>query len=230
MAVPKHIGIIMDGNGRWARRQGKKRFQGHQEGLKTAKRIVRRARERGVSWVSLYAFSTENWRRDENEVSFLMGLIGKHLRREYDFYRDNGIRVVHSGNLAGLPAEVQKEILKVGEETSCFSGITVNLLINYGGRDSILRAIRRWQESENPGPMDEQNLRRFFDQPEMPDADLIIRTAGEQRMSNFLLWEGAYAEYYFTPKLWPEFQEEDFDDALAEFQSRERRFGGAENS
>ncbi len=226
MTVPVHIGFIMDGNGRWARQRGKNRIQGHQEGLKTAKMVVRKAREYGIQYVSLYAFSTENWRRAESEVSFLMGLIGKHLRREYDFYRKYGIRVVHSGDLSGLPAEVRKEIHDVAEDTRDFNGLTVNLLINYGGRDAVIRAVRRWQKAENGEDLTEESLRCYFDNPDIPDSDLIIRTAGEKRMSNFLLWEGAYAEYVFSEKLWPDFEETDFEAALKEYASRDRRFGG----
>lgn len=228
MALPQHIGIIMDGNGRWAKAQGKQRIRGHQEGLKAAKAVVKRARERNIPYLSLYAFSTENWQRAEEEVSFLMGLIAKHLKREYDFYRREGVRVVHSGNLELLPTEVQKEIRDVSRDTADFKGITVNLLINYGGRDSVLRAVQRWQKDPQKRELSAETLRTYFDQPEIPDADLIIRSAGEQRLSNFLLWEGAYAELVFSPKLWPDFSGEDLDKAIEEYQGRERRFGGAE--
>ena len=227
--LPQHLGIIMDGNGRWANARGLKRTDGHREGLKAAKRVVRRASELGVPFVSLYTFSTENWNRTPDEVKFLMGLVGTNLRREYPFYEENNIRVLHSGDLRGLPETVQKELRAVEADTASFTGTRVNLAINYGGRDEILRAFQRMSASEDytigtkPDP---DLLHHYLDRPEFPDLDLVIRTGGERRISNFLLWELAYAELWFSPKLWPDWSGDDLSEALQDFQSRKRNFGG----
>jgi len=224
---PEHIAIIMDGNGRWAQNIGKPRSYGHQEGLKTAKRITLAAAKTGIRYLSLYVFSTENWKRAESEVSFLMQLLKHHLKKEYDFYRENQIRVLHSGDLEKLPADVRKEIRDVTESTSSFTGLSVNLAINYGGRDEIIRAFNRWKNdnTENTGVFSENNLKKYLDQPDIPDPDLIIRTAGEMRLSNFLLWEGAYSELFFSTKYWPDWNEEDLLAAVDSYCNRERKFG-----
>ncbi|MFO7781544.1 MAG: polyprenyl diphosphate synthase [Spirochaetia bacterium] len=227
--LPRHIGIIMDGNGRWARARGLKRTDGHREGLKAAKRVVRRASELGIPFVSLYTFSTENWNRTPDEVKFLMSLVGTNLRKEFPFYEENNIKVLHSGDLHGLPETVQNELKAVERDTDGFSGTRVNLAINYGGRDEILRAFARLSASEDytPGEKpDPELLARYLDRPEFPDLDLVIRTGGERRISNFLLWELAYAELWFSTKLWPDWEGADLVDALRDFQSRKRNFGG----
>ena len=230
-ALPCHIGIIMDGNGRWAAARNKPRSYGHREGLEASKRVVRAAAKLGIKWLSLYTFSTENWKRTEEEVSFLMGLLQRHLRDEYDFYRENQIRLVHSGDLERLPPEVQKEIRNATRDTADFTGLTVNLAINYGGRDELIRAFRRMNTPESrlcdqPQAITETEINAFLDIPDLPDADLIIRTGGEQRISNFLLWKSAYAELYFSDRLWPDWDEGDLVTSLEEFQKRNRRFGG----
>jgi len=227
--LPRHVGIIMDGNGRWATARGLQRTDGHNEGLKAAKRVVRRASELGIPYISLYTFSTENWRRTPDEVKFLMSLVGTNLRREYPFYEEHNIRVVHSGDLPGLPPNVQKELEEVEADTAGFTGTKVNLAMNYGGRDEILRAFARLSASEDftPGEKpDQELLARYLDHPDFPDVDLVIRTGGERRISNFLLWEIAYAELWFSTKLWPDWTGEDLDEAVSEFQSRKRNFGG----
>lgn len=224
--MPRHVGIIMDGNGRWATRQSLPRHKGHREGLNAAKRTVRAARALGIEYLSLYTFSTENWKRAEEEVSFLMGLIRTHLRKEYDFYRENEVRVVHSGNLTELPNDLQDEITKVTEDTAGFHGIQVNLAINYGGRDEIVRSVNRWlHNGRGSSDLSHEALRAHLDLPEWPEPDLLIRTGGEQRLSNFLLWECAYSELLFTDTLWPDFGESQLRVALDDFQRRERRFG-----
>ncbi|MCL2480715.1 MAG: polyprenyl diphosphate synthase [Spirochaetaceae bacterium] len=224
--LPVHIGIIMDGNGRWAQNLGKPRSFGHQEGLKTAKKIALAALNAGIKYLSLYVFSTENWKRTEEEVSFLMHLIKSHLKAEYDFYKENQIRVLHSGDLAKLPKEIQKEITDVTETTSSFDKLSVNLAINYGGRDEIIRAVNRWKNNlSSAGDLAESDLKKYLDLPDVPDPDLIIRTAGDLRLSNFLLWESAYSEFYFSKKLWPEWTEEDFNDAIRDYMTRDRKFG-----
>ncbi|MBI9101384.1 MAG: di-trans,poly-cis-decaprenylcistransferase [Spirochaetales bacterium] len=221
-----HIGIIMDGNGRWAVARNKPRTFGHKEGLEAAKRVVKAASDLGIGFVSLYTFSTENWKRTTEEVSFLMKLIGSHLKKEWNFYRENKIRVVHSGDLSGLPEDVSKDIIDVIRDTADFPGLTVNLAINYGGRNEIVRGINKWI-SENPGkPVDEEIIAKCLDNPELPEPDIIIRTGGEKRLSNFLLWGSAYSEYIFTDTLWPDWTEKDLEKALQLYAGRDRRFGG----
>ena len=220
-----HIGIIMDGNGRWARERGKPRTFGHSEGVRTAKRIAKAASDMGVKYLSLYTFSTENWKRSEKEVRFLMQLLKKHLREQFSFYRENNIRVVHSGSLDRLPEIVQKEIVDVEDLTKDFTGMTANLVINYGGRDEIVRAVKKLRD-QGEGEITEEKLSSAMDHPEIPDPDLIIRTGGELRISNFLLWESAYSELYFSKKYWPDWQEEDLKEAIEAFASRSRRYGG----
>ena len=220
-----HIGIIMDGNGRWAKERGKPRTFGHSEGVRTAKRIAKAASDMGVKYLSLYTFSTENWKRSETEVKFLMQLLKKHLREQFSFYRENNIRVVHSGSLDRLPEIVQKEIVDVEDLTKDFTGMTANLVINYGGRDEIVRAVKKLRD-QGESEITEEKLSAAMDHPEIPDPDLIIRTGGELRLSNFLLWESAYSELYFSKKYWPDWQEEDLKEALEAFASRSRRYGG----
>jgi len=224
--LPSHLGIIMDGNGRWASQRGLGRSEGHKEGLKVAKRITQAASDLGIKYLSLYVFSTENWKRAEQEVSFLMFLLKNHLLKEWDFYRDNRIRVVHSGDLLGLPSEVQADLVQVQKDTAEFDGLTVNLAINYGGQDEILRAFQRWQNVPDHPVLDAETFQRYLDQPSLPSVDLLVRTAGEIRLSNFLLWESAYAEFYFSGKYWPDWAEEDLRLALKEYQKRQRKFGG----
>jgi undecaprenyl diphosphate synthase len=224
-SIPLHVGIIMDGNGRWAKSRGLPRTEGHREGLKTAKALIRAAEDLGVRYLSLYTFSTENWKRTEEEVSFLMALISKHLCAELDFYRQNRIRVLHSGDITGLPENIQSELRSVMKDTESFDRITVNLAINYGGRDEIIRAVRKVLESGEKN-VSEETFHRFLDTPDIPDPDLIIRTGGDVRISNFLLWESAYAEYFFSEKLWPDWTAKDLEQALKSFSGRERRYGG----
>ena len=222
--IPAHIAIIMDGNGRWAKQRNLPRTSGHKEGLEVAKKIVKAAKEVGVKYITLYTFSTENWKRTQDEVGYLMGLIKNHLRAEFKFYKENDIRVKHIGNLSGLPKEIQDEINSTIEECKDFNSLTVVLAINYGGKDEISRAINK-AKSENK-EINENNFTEFFDLPEIPDVDLIIRTGGEKRLSNFLLWHGAYAELDFVDTLWPDYNEECFYQSIKEFQKRNRRFGG----
>ncbi|MCL2138942.1 MAG: polyprenyl diphosphate synthase [Treponema sp.] len=225
--VPCHIGIIMDGNGRWAKQRGLTRTQGHQEGLHAAKRIVKAASGMGVRYLSLYVFSTENWKRAASEVGFIMGLIKKYIRGEMDFYRQNGIRIRHAGGIAGLRPDIAKEITDAAEDTKGFTGMQVILAVNYGGRDELLRALRRFAETgKDIAAITEADISASLDNPDVPDPDLIIRSAGELRTSNFLLWEGAYSELYFSEKLWPDWESEDLILAVKNYQNRNRRFGG----
>ena len=228
----------MDGNGRWAQKRGLIRTQGHYEGLKAAKRIVKAASDLGIKYLSLFAFSTENWRRTPTEVGFIMGLVKQYLKAELEFYRDNNIRIRYTGDITGLPGEIVNELESAMEETKNFIGMQVILAINYGGRDEIVRAVRKFAASENSMTdkdtgiiknISEQDINACLDNPDVPDPDLIIRSSGEYRISNFLVWEAAYAEWYFSDKLWPDWEEEDLVRALSDFQGRKRRFGGALN-
>ncbi len=222
-SLPSHIAIFMDGNGRWAKSRGLPRSEGHKEGLNTAKRIVKSARDMGIKNLTLYTFSTENWKRAEEEVSFLMGLVGRYLRAEIDFYKENQIRVVHSGDMDRLPDNVKDAIQYVVKETALFKDTRVNLAINYGGRDEILRAIGKLGRLDRK-PTEEEFI-ACMDIPDMPDPDLVIRVGGEYRMSNFLLWQVAYSELYFSPILWPDWTEDNLKLAIEEYQRRDRRFG-----
>jgi undecaprenyl diphosphate synthase len=212
----------MDGNGRWAQARGKPRTFGHEEGLKAARRVVEAASKQGVDYLTLYVFSTENWKRARTEVDFIMGLVKRYLRGEFEFYKANGIRIRHAGDLHGLGKDVAAELLQAMEETKHFTGMQVVLALNYGGRDEIIRAARKIH-----GDITETAIERHLDNPDIPDVDLIIRTGDEQRISNFLLWEGAYAELYFSPKMWPDWTGDDLAAALEDYRQRKRRFGSA---
>jgi undecaprenyl diphosphate synthase len=220
----------MDGNGRWAAARGLPRTSGHQEGLKTARRIVEAASKWGLSYLTLYVFSTENWKRAKAEVDFIMGLVKAHLLRELDFYRENGIRIRYAGDETALNAEIRADLHRAMDDTKAFTGMQVVLALNYGGRDEIVRAARRAMaagiEIER---LDEAGFAAFLDNPDIPDPDLIVRTGGDCRSSNFLLWEAAYAEFFFSQKYWPDWTEADLGEALNNFDGRERRYGNAEN-
>jgi undecaprenyl diphosphate synthase len=224
--LPRHIGIIMDGNGRWARERGRSRSEGHREGLEAARRVVAAAVERRISYLTMFTFSTENWTRASEEVSYLMFLIRSHIRKEFDFYRANGVRLLHAGDIASLPRDVAGEIRDAVADTAGFTRMTLVLAINYGGRSEIVRAVRRAAAAGVAAELTEEGLRPWLDQPSVPDPDLIIRTAGERRLSNFLLWQGAYAELYTSARLWPDWGADDLDAALADYAARVRRFGG----
>jgi len=229
MEIPVHVGIIMDGNGRWAQQRGLVRTQGHLEGLKAAKRIVKAASDIGIKYLTLYAFSTENWKRTSQEVNFIMGLIKQYLRSELDFSKTNRIRTRFTGDMTGLPQDIQKEITDTIADTAGYNGMQVVLAINYGGRDEIVRAFRRFAGANTDTQISEETLKNFLDNPDVPDPDLIIRSAGEYRTSNFLLWEAAYSELYFSQKLWPDWDKEDLETAIENFKKRDRRFGSVKN-
>jgi undecaprenyl diphosphate synthase len=219
-----HVGIIMDGNGRWAAQRGLPRAFGHDEGLKAIKRLCPVAGRLGIKYLSIYAFSTENWKRTQEEVTYLVRLIHNNIRKELDYYTQNKIRLLYSGDKANLPEYVRDDITDVERQTEAFTGLCVNLAFNYGGRDEIIRAIKKIP-AQKLETLDEAAFRSYLDL-DIKDPDLIIRTAGEQRMSNFLLWQSAYSELYFSPKLWPDFTEDDLKSALEEFKARNRKFGG----
>lgn len=224
--LPEHVAIIMDGNGRWAKQRGLARSQGHKEGLNSAKRIVAQAASLGIKYITLYTFSTENWKRTQEEVGYLMTLIKGHLRAEFQFYKDNGIKIEHIGDLSGLPKDVQKEILNAKKDTEHFTGTTCVLAINYGSRDEIVRGIKKLVENNvKPEDITEKLISDSLDIKGLPDVDLMIRTGGEERLSNFLLWQCAYAEFLFTDTLWPDYTENEFIEDIIKFQKRNRRFG-----
>lgn len=225
-SLPVHVGIIMDGNGRWAKNKGMIRTAGHEEGLKRAKDIAKAASDLGLKYVTLYAFSTENWKRAQSEVGFLMNLIHTHLLNELQFYKDNKIRVRLLGDITGLPKNIQQDILETEDDTKDFTGLTICLAINYGGRDEIVRSVKKIISSgAKAEDIDESLIASNFDVPDLPDVDLLIRTGGEQRISNFLIWHASYAELIFTKTLWPDYNKEEFFEDIAEFQKRIRRFG-----
>ncbi len=224
--LPVHVGIIMDGNGRWAKQRNSLRTNGHSEGLKRAKEIAKVAADLGLKFVTLYVFSTENWKRTEQEVGFLMNLIHVHLKQEFEFYKTNKIRVRLLGDKNNLPKNIQKDIEEVENDTKSFDGLTLNLAINYGGRDELVRSVKKIVDSKiDSKSITEETISKNFDIPELPDADLLIRTGGEKRLSNFLMWHASYAELIFKDTLWPDYKEDEFYEDILEFQKRTRRFG-----
>ena len=220
----QHIAVIMDGNGRWAEQRGLARTKGHQEGLEAAKRIVKAVSDLHMPYITLYVFSTENWKRTEEEVGFLMGLIQKHLRAELAFYAANNIKVKHIGNAAALPRAIQTEIADIMEKTEHYTGTTVQLAINYGGKDEIIRAVKKLS-GQQLETLTEDAFEKLLDTAGVPPVDLVIRTGGEKRLSNFLLWQTAYAEFYSTDVLWPDFAPAHLMEALDAYGKRTRRFG-----
>jgi undecaprenyl diphosphate synthase len=228
--IPVHIAIIMDGNGRWARARGEDRLVGHWQGYRTLKQIVYAADDLGVRYLTVYGFSSENWRRPEGEVSGLMSLMLQAMRNEIEELIQNGIRVVVSGRLQDLPDDLRAEFESAMERTDGNTRLTFNLAINYGGRAEIVDAVRRIAQEVRDGELcvDDINEDRIAERlyaPRVPDPDLLVRTAGEMRLSNFLLWETAYAEIWVTPTLWPDFSREHLIDAIAAYQKRVRKFG-----
>lgn len=229
--LPRHVAIIMDGNGRWATRRGLPRLAGHRVGADRAEDIVRAASEMGIEVVTLYVFSTENWKRPADEVDGLMSLLVEMFDKKLDALIDFGARIRVIGARDGLPAAVLRAVTHVEEATRESSGILVNLAINYGGRDEIVRAARRMAEEVargdlSPGEIDGHAVEARLYTAGVPDPDLLIRTGGEMRISNFLLWQVAYTELYVTPVLWPDFTRREFVRAIQEYQRRVRRFGG----
>ncbi len=228
---PRHVAIIMDGNGRWAKSRGLPRVAGHRRGADAVKRVVRGAGELGIPVLTLFAFSTENWTRPADEVSDLMGLLRHYLRHELEELRKNGARLRVVGNREGLAADIVKDIAEAEKATHGNTRIDVNICINYGSRDEILRATRRLAAQVAAGELsadriDEARFERELLTAGIPNPDLLIRTSGEQRISNFLLWQAAYTELVFVDTLWPDFGKEHLEQAIAEFRKRERRYGG----
>jgi len=222
--IPSHIAIIMDGNGRWAKEQGLKRTAGHEKGAKTVRDITIHASKIGINYLTLYAFSTENWSRPKLEVEFLMKLLEKYFKSELAIYLENNIRFKAIGDLSKFSTKLQKIIHNIEEKTVSCTGLTQVLALNYGSRDEITRAVKKL--SEKKLDISEENIGKCLDTASIPDVDLLIRTSGEVRVSNYLLWQIAYAEMFFTKTYWPEFTTNELDDIISDFNKRERRFGG----
>lgn len=228
--VPKHVAIIMDGNGRWAKSRGLSRTAGHQKGVETLRQVVRTAGEAGVKYLTLFAFSSENWNRPPEEVGFLMGLLKKFIKRDLDQLRDENVRVKIIGGRENLQSDILDLLIEAEDNTCTNDGLNLVIAFNYGARDEIARATKLIaQDVKNgillPEDITEQRLSGYLDTRDIPDPDLIIRSSGEQRLSNFLLWQAAYAEFVFVPELWPDFTADVFHTALAQYNSRDRRFG-----
>jgi undecaprenyl diphosphate synthase len=227
-AIPRHIAIIMDGNGRWAKSRGLPRFIGHERGLAAVRKVVARCRERGVEALTLFAFSTENWRRPPEEVSKLMDIFGWALVREVEKLHDNGVRLRVIGECSRFSVEIQQKIIDAQAKTAGNNGLTLTIAANYGGRWDMVTAVQNWSLSypdKSISALTETELAPFLALADLPEPDLLIRTGGEKRVSNFLLWQLAYAEFYFTDALWPSFDGTHLDEAIADFAKRQRRFG-----
>jgi undecaprenyl diphosphate synthase len=230
MRIPRHLAIIMDGNGRWAERQRLPRILGHRRGVATVQTIVKECRKLGIPYLTLYAFSSENWRRPDDEVSALMGLLSRYLQSELDIMLSRGIRLQVIGESGRLPEDVRRVLEDTIERTAGNQEMTLTLALSYGARNELVRAARRLAEEAScgrlrPADIDDKVLASFLDTAAYPDPDLLIRTSGEMRVSNFLLWQLAYTELYFTEVLWPDFNRDELHRALREFGRRERRFG-----
>ncbi len=229
--VPRHLAIIMDGNGRWAKNRGLPRIRGHQVGAESVRAILRASREHGIEFLTLYAFSSENWVRPKPEVTGLMALLKKFLRDQSFELHNNEVKLRVIGHVQDLPETVQKELSRVMGETAHYTKGTLTLALSYGGRAEIADAVkaiaRKVKDGKlNPSSITEETIRQHLYAPDIPDPDFMIRTSGEMRISNFLLWQLSYAELYVTPVLWPDFREKELAEALEIYQQRHRRFGG----
>lgn len=228
--VPTHVGIIMDGNGRWANSKGKSRQNGHREGAKTFNKIAKYCLQKGIKFVTFYAFSTENWKRPKEEVDTIMGLFNKYLDDVWD-YSEKKVRIIFIGDKSKLKADLQIKMTKIEEESRSFDRMTLLLAINYGGRDELVHCCQNIAHLVKdgfvkPDEIDAELFEANLYTAGVPDVDLLIRPSGEMRTSNFLIWQAAYAELYFTDVLWPDFSKKDFDKALDNYTARSRRFGG----
>ncbi len=228
---PRHIGIIMDGNGRWAKNRGLPRQAGHAVGSETFRRIANHCRTLGVEYLTVYAFSTENWKRSQEEVGAIMGLLGKYLQELLRDMEKNHVRFQFFGDLSRLTPELQELCRRTQESSKGYHEVTVNFCLNYGGRDEIVQAARRFAQEvadgkRKPEDLTEDLFSTYLYSAGVPDPELIIRPSGEMRTSNFLPWQSAYSEYVFMNVLWPDFKETDLEEAIAEYHRRNRRFGG----
>ena len=230
LIVPAHIAIIMDSNGRWAKDKGLHRLEGHREGAKSVRRVVEECRRQGVKFLTLYAFSSENWLRPTKEVAGLMRLFAHYLKNEKEKLRNNGVRLRSIGDIENLPPPVQNELISTEKYTAQCEDMQLVLAVSYGGRDEIVRAVRKIvqyakQKELEQSAIDQEFFKGFLYAPDIPDPDLLIRTSSESRVSNFLLWQIAYSEIIVSDVLWPDFGEKEIQEAIIEFNNRERRFG-----
>ena len=228
--IPNHIAVIMDGNGRWAKKKGKERIQGHKKGILSVRKLVEEASKINISYLTLFAFSTENWKRPKNEVTTLMDLIVLSLDKELKTIIENKIKLNAIGDINSLPKEVKKKLKETIEKTKKNKKLTLTIAINYGGKEEITNAVNTIINKVKKNiilkeKVDEELINTHLYSKNLPDVDLLIRTSGEKRISNFLLWKISYAELYFTNILWPEFSKNDFNKAINNYQKRERRFG-----
>ena len=229
--VPKHIGIIMDGNGRWAKKRLLPRVLGHKQGAKALDKLLNDAKGLGVEHITVYAFSTENWKRAEEEVSGIMGILREYINKYFRDYANSDFRVDSIGDLSALAPDLQKDIAELKEVSKDRTGIHLTIAMNYGGKDEIRRAVQKIAQEVKAGEIEpeditEELISNHLDSAGTPDPELIIRTSGELRTSNFLMWQSAYSEYYITDKLWPDFNIDDLKEAINSYQNRDRRFGG----
>jgi len=229
--IPKHIAIIMDGNGRWAKERNLPRAMGHKAGVETIREIVKECNKLGVSYLTLYAFSTENWSRPQEEVNALMRLLVEYLKNEFNELHSNGIVINSIGELSKLPLICQNELNSAYAKTKNNKGLILNLALNYGGRDEITRAFNLIYKDIKSGKLKEDNINqeivsKYMYTGDMPDPEIIIRPSGEKRLSNFLLWQCAYSEFWFSDIKWPDFKKEHLHSAIVDYQNRDRRFGG----
>ncbi|MEA1872553.1 MAG: polyprenyl diphosphate synthase [Chloroflexota bacterium] len=223
---PQHVAIIMDGNGRWAKKRRLPRLAGHNAGGENIRPVVKIFADYGIKYLTLYMFSTENWNRPRIEVTGLLGLLAKKLDQETQAFHQENIRLVHLGRLDRLSQKLREKVRAAVELTKNNTGLTLCLAFDYGSRDEIVQAASRIADAGIPGDnIDEPVFARYLYNPDIPDPDLVIRTGGESRLSNFLLWQAAYSELYFTPVLWPDFGHKDVEEALSEYKRRQRRFG-----
>ncbi len=231
--LPRHIAIILDGNGRWAKKRGLPRTAGHAAGAETFRQIATYCKNIGVDYLTVYAFSTENWKRPGEEVSTIMKLLDKYLREAIATMERDKIKMKVLGDVTALSDELQAEIARTNEISSHYDGFQANICINYGGRDEIVRAAQRYAEDyaagRVTGALTEEGFAGYLYSADIPDPDLLIRPGGEVRLSNFLLWQCAYSEFYFTDVLWPDFSSKELDRAIEVFRSRDRRYGGVKN-
>ncbi len=226
MKIPQHIAIILDGNGRWAKSKGMPRNYGHTMGAKNVETILRAAGDLGIRYVTMYAFSTENWNRPQSEVDALMKLLNNYLKNCVKTARKNNIRVRVIGDISGLNEDFQKKIKNLEEESGSNDGLNFQIAINYGSRDEMVRAMRKMlKDAPAPENITEEMFERYLDTYGIPDPDLLIRTSGEQRLSNYLLWQLAYSEFYFTDTPWPDFSPEELKKAVEAYGDRDRRYG-----
>lgn len=229
-SLPRHVAFILDGNGRWAEQRQLSRLEGHRAGVENVRSVIKAVDKRGIKYTTIYAFSTENWNRPEDEVSGLLHLLEEVMDEETRELHKNGVRIRHLGRLEELPPGLRESIGRAVELTKNNTGLTLGIAFNYGGRTEILDAVHRLiAEGVPPQDIDEKLFGDYLYTADFPDVDLVIRTGGEVRTSNFLVWQAAYSEYYFTPVLWPDFNEEEFDRALLIYSQRQRRFGGLQS-